>query len=106
MPIGDCQGRSLDPDRNDKLYKISSRGHRIAEFHRASNSAGGVGQNCASPRDKPLILQVGFHVLYQQAHIPQAEYIGAASGAEGFSSFANGLLLAALQPSCLLRCCP
>lgn len=37
----------------------------------------------SSKREKPLILQVGFHVLYQQAHIPQAEYIGPASGPEG-----------------------
>ncbi len=32
---------------------------------------------------KPLILQVGFQKLYQQAHIPGAEYIGAATEAEG-----------------------
>lgn len=36
----------------------------------------------SSKGEKPLILQVGFHVLYQQAHIPHAEYIGVASGAE------------------------
>lgn len=28
---------------------------------------------------KPLILQVGFRTLYAQAHIPGAEYVGAAS---------------------------
>ncbi len=37
-----------------------------------------------STRDpKPLILQVGFRVLYLQAHIPGAEYIGAGSRADG-----------------------
>jgi thiosulfate/3-mercaptopyruvate sulfurtransferase len=29
-------------------------------------------------REKPLILQVGSHVLYAEAHIPESEYIGAA----------------------------
>lgn len=29
--------------------------------------------------DKPLVLQVGSHVLYAQAHIPGSEYIGAAA---------------------------
>ena len=28
---------------------------------------------------KPLIIQVGFHVLYTQAHIPGSEYIGPAA---------------------------
>jgi len=32
---------------------------------------------------KPLILQIGFHMLYQQAHIPGAEYAGPASDANG-----------------------
>lgn len=37
-----------------------------------------------SPKDeKPLIIQVGFRVLYQQAHIPGSEYIGPASSESG-----------------------
>ncbi len=32
---------------------------------------------------KPLILQVGPHVLYVQAHVPGSEYIGAGSTADG-----------------------
>ena len=32
---------------------------------------------------RPLILQVGFRTLYEQAHIPGAEYVGAASAADG-----------------------
>ena len=36
------------------------------------------------PREKqPLIIQVGFRVMYQQAHIPGSEYIGPTSGAPG-----------------------
>lgn len=34
---------------------------------------------------KPVVLQVGFRVLYEQAHIPGAEYVGAASKADGLS---------------------
>src|ERR1700684_4525791 len=33
--------------------------------------------------DKPLMIQVGSHVLYTQAHIPGSEYIGPASGDSG-----------------------
>jgi thiosulfate/3-mercaptopyruvate sulfurtransferase len=32
---------------------------------------------------KPVIFQVGYRVLYQQAHIPNSEYIGPASEPEG-----------------------
>jgi thiosulfate/3-mercaptopyruvate sulfurtransferase len=37
----------------------------------------------SSTSPKPLLLQVGFRVLYVQAHIPGSEYMGAASTAEG-----------------------
>jgi thiosulfate/3-mercaptopyruvate sulfurtransferase len=33
----------------------------------------------SSKSEKPLMIQVGSHVLYTQAHIPGSEYIGAAS---------------------------
>jgi thiosulfate/3-mercaptopyruvate sulfurtransferase len=37
-----------------------------------------------SPKEKkPLLLQVGFHVLYVQAHIPGSEYQGPASRRDG-----------------------
>ena len=36
-----------------------------------------------SGKQKPLVLQVGPHTLYAQAHIPGAEYMGATSGDEG-----------------------
>jgi len=32
---------------------------------------------------KPLILQVGFRTLYDQSHIPGAEYVGASSDSDG-----------------------
>lgn len=36
-----------------------------------------------STKEKPLIIQVGSHVLYTQAHIPGSEYIGPASTDSG-----------------------
>jgi len=37
-----------------------------------------------SPKgEKPLLIQVGSHVLYEQAHIPSSEYIGPASSESG-----------------------
>ena len=36
--------------------------------------------------EKPLILNVGPHLLYMQAHIPGAEYIGAGSDSQGIES--------------------
>lgn len=37
----------------------------------------------SSKNEKPLMLQVGSHVLYTQAHIPSSEYIGPASTQDG-----------------------
>jgi thiosulfate/3-mercaptopyruvate sulfurtransferase len=37
----------------------------------------------AAEKDRPLIIQVGSHVLYSQAHIPGSEYIGPASNDAG-----------------------
>ena len=37
----------------------------------------------SSKAQKPLLIQVGSHVLYAQAHIPGSEYIGPASSESG-----------------------
>jgi rhodanese-related sulfurtransferase len=37
----------------------------------------------SSEKDKPLMIQVGSHVLFSQAHIPGSEYIGPASSEAG-----------------------
>ncbi len=37
----------------------------------------------SSKGEKPLMIQVGSHVLYSQAHIPDSEYIGPASSQSG-----------------------
>jgi thiosulfate/3-mercaptopyruvate sulfurtransferase len=62
----------------------------------------------SSKGDKPLILQVGFHVLYLQAHIPHAEYVGPASGAEGLQQLRKRVAaLPHSQPIVLYcGCCP
>ncbi len=36
-----------------------------------------------SGKEKPLLIQVGSHVLFSQAHIPGSEYIGPASSESG-----------------------
>jgi hypothetical protein len=36
--------------------------------------------------EKPLMIQVGSHILYTQAHIPGSEYIGPASSKSGLQS--------------------
>ena len=37
----------------------------------------------SSKGEKPLMIQVGSHVLFTQAHIPGSEYIGPAAGENG-----------------------
>jgi thiosulfate/3-mercaptopyruvate sulfurtransferase len=57
---------------------------------------------------KPLIFQVGFHVLYVQAHIPGSEYIGAASEPDGIRRLRNRVEnLRRTEPIVLYcGCCP
>jgi thiosulfate/3-mercaptopyruvate sulfurtransferase len=52
----------------------SSRLINPAELAKVLQSSGG---------NKPLMIQVGSHVLYSQAHIPGSEYIGPAASASG-----------------------
>src|SRR5580704_5154085 len=37
-------------------------------------------------QEKPLVLQVGSHVLYAEAHVPGAEYAGATGSSSGIAS--------------------
>jgi len=39
----------------------------------------------SSSSEKPLMLQVGSHVLFSQAHIPNSEYVGSASTDSGLA---------------------
>jgi rhodanese-related sulfurtransferase len=43
----------------------------------------------SSTGEKPLMIQVGSHVLYEQAHIPGSEYIGPASSEIGIQQLRN-----------------
>ncbi len=40
----------------------------------------------AGKGSKPLLLQVGSHMLYVQAHIPGSEYVGAGNTSEGIQT--------------------
>jgi len=57
---------------------------------------------------KPLILQVGFQTLYAQAHIPDSEYVGAASEDAGLKRL--HIRVAKLSKDTLIiiycGCCP
>jgi thiosulfate/3-mercaptopyruvate sulfurtransferase len=57
---------------------------------------------------KPLIIQVGFRVLYLQAHVPGSEYTGPASSAEGIRQFRKRVEALPRTQSIVLYCgcCP
>lgn len=58
--------------------------------------------------EKPLILQVGSHVLYSQAHIPASEYIGPASSDAGLEALRKRVKALPRNQSIVLYCgcCP
>jgi hypothetical protein len=58
--------------------------------------------------EKPLIINVGFHVLYTQAHIPGSEYIGPASSDAGLQQLRKRLEPLPRKRSIVLYCgcCP
>ena len=45
----------------------------------------------SSSGEKPLLIQVGFHILYTQAHIPGSEYLGPASTESGLQQLRKGI---------------
>ena len=62
-----------------------------------------------SPKaQKPLVIQVGFYVLYVQAHIPGSEYVGPASSPEGLQMLRQRVAsLPRTQPIVVYcGCCP
>lgn len=58
--------------------------------------------------EKPLLLQIGSHVLYSQAHIPGSEYIGAASNPAGLQQLRKRVEALPRTKSIVLYCgcCP
>ncbi len=61
-----------------------------------------------SGKEKPLLIQVGSHVLYTQAHIPGSEYIGPASSEAGLQQLRKRVeSLPRTKPMVLYcGCCP
>ena len=57
---------------------------------------------------KPLILQIGFHNLYAQAHIPDSEYIGAAKEEAGLKQLRDRVAKLSKDTAILIYCgcCP
>jgi thiosulfate/3-mercaptopyruvate sulfurtransferase len=58
--------------------------------------------------DKPVVIQVGSHVLYSQAHIPGSEYIGPASSEDGLQQLRKRVETLPRNKSIILYCgcCP
>ena len=63
-------------------------------------------QSSKSP--KPLVLQVGFRVLYVQAHIPGSEYVAAGSSSSGLQQLRERVQKVPRNKSIILYCgcCP
>jgi thiosulfate/3-mercaptopyruvate sulfurtransferase len=61
-----------------------------------------------SSKEKPLMIQVGSHVLYSQAHIPGSEYIGPASTEAGLQQLRKRVESLPRTKSIVLYCgcCP
>lgn len=59
-------------------------------------------------KETPLMIQVGSHVLYQQAHIPGSEYIGPASSEAGLQQLRKRVAPLPRKKSIVLYCgcCP
>ena len=62
----------------------------------------------SSATKKPLMIQVGSHVLYSQAHIPGSEYIGPAASAAGIEQLRKRVASLPKNTSIVLYCgcCP
>jgi len=61
-----------------------------------------------APGEKPLIFQVGFHVLYVQVHIPGSEYVGPGSDEAGLQLLLKRVALSPKNQFIVLYCgcCP
>ena len=57
---------------------------------------------------KPLLLHVGFHVLYTQAHIPGSEFVGPASDEAGLQLLRNRVAKLSKDTAIVIYCgcCP
>ena len=62
----------------------------------------------SSTGEKPLLIQVGFHILYTQGHIPDSEYIGPASNESGLQQLRKRVASLPRDKSIVIYCgcCP
>lgn len=62
----------------------------------------------SSKTEKPLMIQVGSHVLFSQAHIPGSEYIGPASNESGVQQLRKRVESLPRNESIIIYCgcCP
>jgi thiosulfate/3-mercaptopyruvate sulfurtransferase len=62
----------------------------------------------SAPATRPLVLQVGFRKLYAQAHIPDSEYVGAASEDAGLQLLRNRVAKLTKDTAIVIYCgcCP
>lgn len=62
----------------------------------------------SSPKEQPLLLHVGFHVLFAQAHIPGSEYVGPTSSEAGLQQLRKRVQSLAHTKLIILYCgcCP
>jgi thiosulfate/3-mercaptopyruvate sulfurtransferase len=62
----------------------------------------------SSKAEKPLMIQVGSHVLFSQAHIPGSEYIGPASSESGLQQLRRRVESLSRNKAIILYCgcCP
>ena len=62
----------------------------------------------APAKEKPLMIQVGSHVLYSQAHIPGSEYIGPAATDAGLQQLQHRVAALPRTKQIILYCgcCP
>ncbi len=97
----------------------SSSGVASSEESRIADQPGKTGPDLIQPSDlvsilkspsspKPLLIQVGFNVLYVQAHIPGSEYIGPTSSPDAVRRLHKRVeALPRTQPIVLYcGCCP
>ena len=77
----------------------SSKLIQPADLVQALHSPGG---------EKPVLIQVGSHVLYSQAHIPGSEYIGPAASASGLEQLRRRVVSLPKNKYIVLYCgcCP
>jgi rhodanese-related sulfurtransferase len=91
------------------LICAGARSARAADFSMPTLTPEELVKALRGPKNaKPLLFQVGSHMLYVQAHIPGSEYLGAAATAEGIQNLRQRANLLPKHAAIVLYCgcCP